>query len=157
MPDSDGDGIGDADEVNYGTNPNDADTDNDGLPDGWEVSHNLDPLDPTGDNGGVGDPDDDGLNNYEEYINGTDPHNSDSDGDQLPDGWEVHYQFDPLDPIGENGANGDPDEDDLTNLEEYEKGTHPRIADTDNDGIPDGEDPRVDIRSWLPKLYESGD
>jgi hypothetical protein len=44
------------------------DTDGDGLPDGWEVEYGLDPRDPTGDNGFFGDPDGDGLINYEEYL-----------------------------------------------------------------------------------------
>ena len=44
------------------------DTDNDGLPDGWEVEFGLDPRDATGNNGAFGDPDGDGLLNYEEYL-----------------------------------------------------------------------------------------
>jgi hypothetical protein len=52
------------------------DTDHDGLLDEWELANSLDPLDPTGSNGALGDPDDDGLNNWQEYIAGTDPHNS---------------------------------------------------------------------------------
>ncbi len=62
----------------------------------------------------------------------------DSDGDGLPDDWENQYGLDPNDPTGDNGAAGDPDNDGLTNLEEYTNGTNPHDSDTDNDGLPDG-------------------
>ena len=43
------------------------------------------------------DTDNDGLTDFEEFALGTDPINWDTDGDGLPDGWEVHYlQSDPL-------------------------------------------------------------
>jgi hypothetical protein len=40
--------------------------------------------------GGVVDRDGDGLTDAEEALLGTDPNNPDTDGDGLPDGWEVH-------------------------------------------------------------------
>ena len=43
--DSDGDGLPDVLESQYGTLVDDPDTDNDGMSDGWEVDHGLDPLD----------------------------------------------------------------------------------------------------------------
>ncbi|UCD84576.1 MAG: S8 family serine peptidase [Deltaproteobacteria bacterium] len=49
------------------------DNDGDGLPDTWEESYGLDPDDPTGDNGADGDPDNDGITNFEEYLGGTNP------------------------------------------------------------------------------------
>lgn len=49
--DSDGDGLDDATEKSFGTNPYGADTDGDGLSDGLEVAHETSPLDK--DKGGV--------------------------------------------------------------------------------------------------------
>lgn len=66
--------------VNGEKNPED--WDNDGMPNGWEEQHNLDPLDPydASANG-----DDDDWTNLEEYLNGTDPLDSDSDNDGVVD------------------------------------------------------------------------
>ncbi len=133
-PDTDGDGVSDGDEVVAGTDPHDPDTDGDGMPNGWESSH--DGLDPKT-HDGAGDLDDDGLTNLEEYLNDTDPNNPDTDGDGLPDGWEVENSLDPLSMLGGNGASGDPDGDNLTNLQEYDGGTSPSRSDTDGDGMPD--------------------
>lgn len=57
----------------------------------------------------------------------------DSDGDGLPDGWEL-AKLGTLD----QGAGDDGDLDGLTNMQEYLAGTHPALADTDGDGISDG-------------------
>jgi len=81
------------------------------------------------------DSDDDGLSDYGEGVVGTDPHNLDSDGDGLPDGWEVDYDLSPLDA---SDASLDSDNDGLTNLEEYQYHTNPLKDDTDSDGMPDG-------------------
>jgi hypothetical protein len=49
------------------------DTDGDGLPDAWETQYGLNPNDATGTNGASGDPDGDGRTNLQEYIIGTNP------------------------------------------------------------------------------------
>ena len=43
--DADKDGLVDAVEMQYGTDPQNPDTDGDGLGDGWEVENGLNPLD----------------------------------------------------------------------------------------------------------------
>ncbi|MBM4092469.1 MAG: DUF2341 domain-containing protein, partial [Planctomycetes bacterium] len=55
------------------------------------------------------------------------------DGDALPDAWELLY-FGNL----AQSESDDPDNDGLTNLQEYQLGTDPTNPDTDGDGIPDG-------------------
>ena len=58
----------------------------------------------------------------------------DSDGDGMPDGWEIQYGLDPDDA---SDADLDTDGDGLTNLEEYSYGTDPELEDTDGDGYSD--------------------
>ena len=59
----------------------------------------------------------------------------DSDSDQLPDWWELHH-------FGDINASAsqDDDQDGLTEISEYFMGTNPKIADTDNDGLLDGDE-----------------
>jgi hypothetical protein len=53
---------------------------------------------------------------------------NDTDGDGLPNDWEVANGLEPNSADGENGAAGDPDGDGLTNAQEYIAGTHPKDA-----------------------------
>ena len=61
----------------------------------------------------------------------------DDDGDGMPDWWEMANN---LDPLFAGDAASDYDFDGLTALEEYKLGTDPNKADTDGDGILDGQD-----------------
>ncbi len=72
----------------------------------------------------------------------------DTDGDELPDAWELIYDLDPddngLNPNNNGvpgdpdmGADGDPDMDMLTNEQEFALGTFPNNPDTDMDGLND--------------------
>ncbi|NRA28479.1 MAG: hypothetical protein HRU10_14685 [Opitutales bacterium] len=73
-----------------------SDTDRDGLPDDWEALVGLDIHDPGIDvplNGPRGDPDDDGLVNEYEFLNGTDPFSADSDGDGASDTLELSLEM----------------------------------------------------------------
>jgi hypothetical protein len=93
------------------------DDDADGLPDAWEVEYDLDPTDPTDVDK---DPDGDGLSNFEEYLNNTDPQTVDTDKDGLSDFDEIKLYH-----------------------------TNPNDRDTDNDGHIDGKDAYpLDSSKW---------
>jgi hypothetical protein len=66
----------------------DIDDDNDEIPDTWEVEYNLDPLN---NSDATIDADLDGLTNLQEYLNYSKPNITDTDGDNLGDGFEVIF------------------------------------------------------------------
>ena len=109
------------------------DADRDRLPDWWEVRCGLDPSDPSD---AALDPDGDGFSNLAEFRNGTDPNSPDTDGDGMPDAWEIAYGLCPF----VNDALGDRDHDGLVNVEEYLSGSAPVAPDTDGDGLTDYEE-----------------
>ena len=108
-----------------------ADTDGDGMTDWWELNFGLDPEDPSD---ATGDPDGDGIANLAEFALGTNPLSPDTDEDGLPDAWERDHGTDPL----VQDASADPDGDGLANIGEFAAGTDPQRADTDGDGYADG-------------------
>jgi len=69
------------------------DTDADGLPDFWEVEYNLNRTNPyssSGVHGEEGDDSDlDGLSHFDEFKYAGNPHSNDTDGDCLPDSFEI--------------------------------------------------------------------
>lgn len=153
------------------------DSDSDGMIDSWEVANGLN----TSSNDAALDPDGDLYSNIAEYNAGSDPQSpdphtipfglsalfvwagrdlaSDTDGDGLPDIWELANGLNTT----SNDAALDPDGDGLTNLEEYNANGDPQVddwtgpfivastnttvdtgayplgwtADTDTDGMPD--------------------
>ncbi len=160
LPDTDFDGVMDAEDL-YPLDPTRAlDTDHDGLPDSWEVKNGLDPY--FRNDANELDHDYDQLTVREEYILGTDFRKADTDGDGLrdgedafpldpayqfdsdfdgmPDAYEIRYGLIPND-IFRSDAYDDLDNDGLTNLQEFELGTLINVSDSDLDGSMDVYDP----------------
>ena len=129
LPDSDGDGLPDADEETRATDPLQLDTDMDGLMDGLEVRMGMDPLVLDVINGCNVSLDEDGdrLNDCEERVLGTDACISDSDGDALPDLVELLSQTNPLVPEDLQ----DSDRDGIPNVAEVVAHGDPLSADID--------------------------
>ena len=93
----------------------------------------------------LGDTDKDELFDIYEKVIDTDPYDIDTDDDGLPDGYEVlTLNTDPLElDTDENGisdADEDFDNDNLSNLGEYQNQTGPFNPDTDEDGLLDGDE-----------------
>lgn len=91
------------------------------------------------------DTDRDGLTNEIELEIGSNPCKSDTDSDGLGDGYEYSVLETNLCKVDSDGngvsdADEDFDSDHLTNLQEYEKETYPYKADSDSDGLIDGEE-----------------
>ena len=126
--DSDGDGLVDAHEYFYGTNPLLDDSDLDGIKDGAEIHvYETNATNP--------DTDGDGLKDGEEiYTYHTDVINPDTDGDGLKDGEEIHL-------YESNATSADSDLDGLIDGEEiHSYDTNVSNPDSDGDGLWDGEE-----------------
>jgi hypothetical protein len=114
--DTDGDGLSDKFEVDYGTDPLKSDTDKDGLNDWLELRMGFDPR--------KSDTEGDGLSDYEEYYRG----------------WKIYFSYcgEPFSMmVWSDPRNPDSDGDGLTDHEEFMKTLNPRSADTDGDGTTD--------------------
>ncbi len=152
------------------TNPLDRDTDHGGVPDGAEDTNGngvidvgeLDPNDPA-DDLTVIDSDGDGLPDAVELEIGTDPYDADSDDDGVIDGAEPDWRLDtdgdglinPLDPDSDDdglfdgtemGVVTPPDATDvgaghfIPDADGGATRTSPVNRDTDNGGVPDGDE-----------------
>lgn len=130
--------------------PLDHDADYDGIPDHVELEWGLDYQNP--DDAEL-DPDNDTLTNLEEYQEGTDHDDPDTDGDGMDDGWEVDFETDPLN----ESSMEDPDNDGLHNLGEYLNGTDPQESDTDLDGMPDGWEVQYGLDPLVYSAKDDGD
>jgi len=97
------------------------DTDGDGIPDTWELNFGLDPNDPSD---AALDQDGDGLTNLDEFILQINPTATDTDSDGMPDGFEASLGLDPT----IDDAALDPDGDGVSNYEEYLADTDPNDA-----------------------------
>jgi hypothetical protein len=94
--DADNDGLTNAAELTvYQTDPRNPDSDLDGLPDEWEITWSFNPKSASGVGEGEANADEDDLSNFDEYLNGTNPRVSDSDGDGTNDSQEVGSGGDP--------------------------------------------------------------
>lgn len=93
--DPDSDDLMNLNEYHALTLPGDPDYDNDGLYDGWELLYGFDPLTDGETNL---DPDSDGLSNIQEHHSyiATNPRETDTDMDGMPDGWECNYPEDTI-------------------------------------------------------------
>ena len=141
------------------TDPLNPDSDGDGMPDGWEINYShsgqISPLNP--DDASL-DPDGDHLSNYLEYNlphnpeGHTDPLRWDSDGDGMPDGWEVAKQkwaYNPIehrwmwlpDPLVKDGEM------------DYDEDGH----DANHDGIISGSENYTNLEEYLYGYDMDGD
>jgi len=168
--DSDGDGITDETEILIGTNPDDGDTDDDGVLDGVEPDVDEDTdgdglingLDPDSDNDGLYDGTELGLDcdgpgtdesaghcipDGDAGATTTDPLDADTDDGSVPDGAEDSNLNGVVDPgeLDPNDASDDvpppdTDGDGLTDDLEDTLGSDPNDADSDDDGVIDGDE-----------------
>ncbi len=144
------------------TRPDKVDTDGEGMWDGFEyVYRTITGIDPLNKGGTELDPDNDSLTNIREFLgvlnaasgntnNWCNPGVADSDGDGMPDGWELNNGLTPRDP---SDASLDYDADGLSNLEEWQFGTIPMNRDSDGDGLTDGLE--VNVYSTDPNIRDT--
>ena len=102
------------------------------VADGRRYRIQVDAEDPQGNLGPMSDPSEEVV----VFLNGS---SEDTDGDRMPDVWEVAQGFNPYNP---SDGTQDRDSDGLSNREEFLSGTSPSVSDTDHDGALDGAEVR---------------
>ena len=150
-PDSDNDGLTDAQEALLQTDPNDADTDDDGINDGdevaggpdsatYDVGIDTDPLDADTDDDGLSDgaevegPDQDAS----QTADNTDPLNNDSDNDNILDGVELGVIAGIADGVSDGNQTPFGGSENFTGDADTSTTTDPNDDDSDDDGLIDG-------------------
>ncbi len=171
IKDTDGDGLSDDQEDTIGSDPNDADSDDDGVPDGLEPNPANDTdgdglvnvRDPDSDNDGLWDGTELGRDcsgedtdtaakhctpDADDGATTTNPLDPDTDDGGVSDGAEDSNlngridegEGDPNDASDDDDIN-DTDGDGLSDDQETTVGSDPNDADSDDDGVPDGQEP----------------
>ncbi|NHJ02606.1 MAG: hypothetical protein EAX86_10750 [Candidatus Heimdallarchaeota archaeon] len=146
-PDTDGDGLGDLQELLLGSDPRHPDSDRDMVIDGDEYfKYGTHPHNPDTDYDGL-------LDGEELYWFHTNPFSIDSDGDRIGDWMELNIYF--TDPMDEDSDND--------RLDDYEEifiyRTKPDDSDTDSERWNDlNHNNRYDgLEEWDPAYDENGD
>lgn len=141
--DSDFDGVAEGIDIAPNNGAYSTDSDNDGMADEWEITNfgSLTIADASTDNDGDGvldidefkagtpaalDSDGDGVGDVVDAFPNNAAYSQDTDGDGLADKWEKSfggYYLDYFNPQGDNDGDG------LTNLEEFNNGTNPKVKD----------------------------
>lgn len=121
------------------------DSDSDGMPDVYEIAESLDSADASDANTDL---DLDNVSNLDEYLQGTDPQDDDSDDDGAKDGVETNSGTyvdaadagtDPLNPDTDgDGLLDGAENPDLPFVDRDQAGTSPILTDSDGDGFADG-------------------
>jgi hypothetical protein len=77
---------------------------------------------------------------------------ADTDHDGMTDNWEMTF----FDTLSRNGT-ADTDGDGLSDLQEHQNQTNPKVKDTDGDGMPDGWEVHYNLQPRIDDAHDDGD